>query len=65
MTSEDATALFHLRCLCHAAYAISVIDGIWAARRRGNPTRILTADTAPELRWLLRADDGQWLRTGT
>ena len=65
MTSEDATALFHLRCLWHGAYAISMTDGIWVARRRDNPTRILTADTAPELRWLLRADHGQWLRAGT
>jgi hypothetical protein len=35
-----------------------VTDGIWTARRSDNPTRILTADTAPELRWLLRADHG-------
>jgi hypothetical protein len=57
VTSEDATALFHLQCLWHGAYAISLTDGIWAARRAGNPTRVLTADSAPELRWLLRADD--------
>jgi hypothetical protein len=38
MTSEDATALFHLRCLWQSAYAISVTDGIWVARRRDNPT---------------------------
>jgi hypothetical protein len=65
VTSEDATALFHLHCLRQGAYAISVTDGIWVARRRDNPTRVLTADTAPELRWLLRADYGQQLRTGT
>jgi len=65
VTGEDATALFHLRCLWHAAYAISVMDGVWVARRCDNPTRIITADTAPELRWLLRADYGQHLRTGT
>jgi hypothetical protein len=65
VTSEDATGLFHLRCLWHGGYAISLTDGIWVARRRDNPTRILTADTAPELRWLLRADYGQRLRTGT
>jgi hypothetical protein len=40
-------------------------DGIWIARRRDNPPRILTADTAPQLCWLLRIDYGQWLRTGT
>ena len=65
MTSEDATALLHLRCLWDSAYAISLTDGIWVARRRNNPTRILTADTAPELRWVLRADYGQQQRTGT
>ena len=66
MTSEDATALFHLMgCLWDTAYAIRLTDGIWVACRRDNPTRVLTADTAPELRWLLRADYGQWLRTGT
>jgi hypothetical protein len=63
VTNEDATALFHLRCLWQGAYAISLTDGIWLARRRDNPARILTADTA-ELRWLLRTDYGLWLRTG-
>ncbi len=65
MTSEDATALFHLRCLWQGAYAISMTDGIWVARSLDNPTHVLTADTAPELRWLLRAACGQWQRTGT
>lgn len=65
MTSEDASALFHLRCLWQGAYAISLTDGIWVASRHDNPTRVLTADTASELRWLLRADYGLWLRTGT
>jgi hypothetical protein len=40
-------------------------DGIWVARRRDNPTSILAADTASELRGLLRADYGHWPRTGT
>lgn len=65
MNSEDAIALFHLRCLWDSAYAISVTDGIWVARRRDSPTQNLTADTAPELRWLLRADYRQSLQTGT
>jgi hypothetical protein len=65
VTSEDATDLFHLRCLWHGTYVISLTDGIWVARRRDHSTRILTADIAPQLRWLLRADYGQWLRTGT
>jgi hypothetical protein len=65
LTSEDATDLFQLRRLWQGAYAISLTDGIWVARCCDNPTCILTADTAPELRWLLRADYGQRLRTGT
>jgi hypothetical protein len=63
VTSEDATTLFHLRCLWHGIYTISVTDGIWVARRRDNPTRLFTADTAPELRWLLRADYRQSARS--
>jgi len=47
LTSEDATALFHLRCLRDGAYAISLTDGIWVGRQRDNPTRVLTADTDP------------------
>jgi hypothetical protein len=52
-------------CLWDTAYAIRLTDGIWVACRRDNPTCVLTAATALELRWLLRADYGQWLRTGT
>jgi hypothetical protein len=65
MTSEEATDLLHLQGLWRDAYAITLSDGVWAARRRDNPTRILTADTAPQLRWLLRADYGQQPPTGT
>jgi hypothetical protein len=39
LTSEEATALFQLRCLWASAYAISLTDGIWVARRRDNPIR--------------------------
>jgi hypothetical protein len=60
LTSEDATALFHLMgCLWDTAYAIRLTDGIWVACRRDNPACVLTAATALELRWLLRADYGQ------
>jgi hypothetical protein len=63
VTSEDATALFYLRCLWDSVYAVSLSDGIWVARRRDNPTHVLTADTASELRWLLRADHCQRMRS--
>lgn len=65
MTSEDATTLLHLRCLWHGTYTITVAGGIWAARQCDNRTRILTAESAPQLRWLLRADYSQQLRTAT
>jgi hypothetical protein len=38
-------------------------DGVWTARRHDNPAQILTADTAPDLRWQIRNDYGEWLRT--
>jgi hypothetical protein len=62
VTSEDANDLLHLRCLWQEAYAITLNDGIWTAHRHDNPAQILTADTAPDLRWQIRADYGEWLR---
>jgi hypothetical protein len=40
-----------------------VSGGVWAARRHDNPATVLAADSTPELRWLIRADYGEWLRT--
>jgi hypothetical protein len=65
VTSEEATDLFILHCSWRDAYAITLSDGVWAAHRHDNPTKVLTADTAPELRWLMRTDYGEWLRTGS
>lgn len=56
MTSEDATALFQLRCRWQDIYTIALRDDIWSAWRLDSPVTILTADTAPELRELLRDD---------
>jgi hypothetical protein len=63
VTSDEATDLLHLRCLWQEAYAITVTGGVWAARRHDNPAKILTAETAPGLRWQIRTDYGEWLRT--
>lgn len=63
MTSEEAAALLHLRSLWQEAYAITLSQGRWTARRHDNPGRVLTADTAPGLRWQIRTDYGEWLRT--
>jgi hypothetical protein len=62
VTSEEATDLLDLQCRWRDAYAITFSDEVWAARRHGNPATVLTADTAPELRWLIRTDYGEWLR---
>jgi hypothetical protein len=63
VTSEDATALLHLRCLWQETYTITLSNGIWAARRHDQPARVLTADTPPDLRWQIRTDYGERLRT--
>ncbi len=56
MTSEEATDLLHLQGLWRDAYAITLSDGVWAARRHGHPAAILTADTALELGGLMQDD---------
>jgi len=63
VTGDEATDLLHLRCLWHEAYAITLTDGIWTARRHDTPDQVLTAGTAPDLRWQIRNDYGEWLRT--
>jgi hypothetical protein len=63
VTSEDAATLLHLRSLWQDAYAITLSKGVWTARRHDNADRVLTADTAPDLRWQIRTDYGEWLRT--
>jgi hypothetical protein len=63
VTSEAAIDLLHLRSLWQQAYTITMSDGTWTARRHDNPARILTAPTAADLRWQLRNDYGEWLRT--
>jgi hypothetical protein len=60
MTSEEATALFQLRCLWQDAYHIGFSD-VWSAKRLNHPTTILTADTAAELRGLIQDDYADWL----
>lgn len=44
------------------AYKITLSGGVWTARRHDNPGQLLTADTAPDLRWKIRNDYGEWLR---
>ena len=63
MTSDEATDLLNMRCLWQEAYAITLADGVWTARRHDHPAQVLTADTASGLRWQIRSDYGEWLRT--
>jgi hypothetical protein len=55
-TSEEATGLLRLQGLWRDAYAITLSDGVWAARRHDYPASILTADTALELGGLMQDD---------
>jgi hypothetical protein len=55
-TSDEATALFRLRCQWQHSYLITLRDGVWSASRYEDPATILTADTAPELRQIMQDD---------
>jgi hypothetical protein len=61
MTGEEATALFHLRCIWGDRYGISFTNKQWKAHRLGTgaPWNI-TADTAEELRSRIGEDFRQW-----
>jgi hypothetical protein len=61
VTSEEATALFQMRCSWES-YRITVADGVWTGVRYNNPANMLTADTAAQLNWQIRVDYGQWLQ---
>jgi hypothetical protein len=56
MTSEEATDLLRLQGLWRDSYAITLSDGVWAARRHDHPASILTADTAMDLGGLMQDD---------
>jgi hypothetical protein len=61
VTSEEATALFQMRCNWDS-YRITVAHGVWTAVRYNNPANVLTADTAAQLNWQIRVDYSQWLQ---
>ena len=56
MISEEATDLLQLQGLWRHAYAITLSDGVWAARRHDHPADILTAGTGLELGGLMQDD---------
>ncbi len=61
MTSEEASALFQMRCTWDSC-RITFADGVWSAWRCSNPTNVLTADAPSQLNWQIRVDYGQWLQ---
>lgn len=52
----DEADLIDLAFHWNEAYDIAVLDGIWTARAICNPLTVLTADTADELRTMIRSD---------
>jgi hypothetical protein len=61
MSGEDATALFHMRCIWGDRYGISFTSKVWKAHRlgMGAPWNI-TAPTAEELRNCIGEGYRQW-----
>jgi hypothetical protein len=56
LTREEEMDLTGLRWHWDTAYSIGLGDGIWTAVPHVEPATILTADSADELRALIRAD---------
>lgn len=56
LSKEDQSSLLDLAWHWDSAYTFSVIDGIWQAVPAIDPSALLTADTAEELREKVRHD---------
>lgn len=56
LSPGDEASLRDLSYHWEGAYGFAVIDGVWTATPAGDPAGILTADTAFDLRELVRAD---------
>ncbi len=52
----DEISLIDLSFNWGSAYDIAVLDGVWSAKSVSHPATVLTADTADDLRHLIRAD---------
>jgi hypothetical protein len=69
MSAEDATSLWHLRCLWGDRYQVTYAAGIWHAARLGSfGTFDIDADSAIELRSLISEHYQVWqaeTRNGT
>ncbi len=56
LTREQELDLTGIRWHWDSAYGVGLDDGVWTAVPHVAPTTFLTADTADELRALIRAD---------
>jgi len=59
LENEQRAALAELRGLWGGAYFITCPDGVWCASPFADRATVLTADSAPELRALIRKDYGR------
>jgi hypothetical protein len=56
LSKEDQSSMLDLAWHWESAYTISVIEGVWQAVPAVDPSAVLTADTAEELRQKVRQD---------
>jgi hypothetical protein len=56
LTGDDRESLVWLRTHWDGHYVIGLADGVWRAGRVSNPAVVLTADTARDLRDMLKDD---------
>jgi hypothetical protein len=56
LSKEDQSSLLDLAWHWESAYTISVIERAWQAVSEVEPSAALTADTAEELRQIVRQD---------
>jgi hypothetical protein len=56
LSEEDRQALIVLQWHWDGYYKIAVADGVWRAQRLDQPARFITADSARELRQMMKDD---------
>jgi len=56
MTEQEQSALWRLRSKWLGTYHVALVDDVWRAKRYGDVTHVLTADTAEELGDKIKAD---------
>ena len=56
LNKEDQSSLLDLAWHWESAYTFCVIEGVWQAVSAVDPSAVLTADTAEELRQKVRQD---------